>query len=281
MAVVVVGVMAGTSPAMAKKAHTASAWSNQHKDNKAFGEAIHNLRVASDKTNWDASEFSSFVLKAAVALQTGLTDLAASYTNFEYGVVQLYAGSDAMAGNFLATPRIDPTVEQTTVTGSFPCLNTASGGTCDSADVLHAKVAVRSVNPTANDAKSKAYCRVTASQIVGAANAATPAVGSAVAVKTSFVTSTPNTGFPGATSPNFPPAYQVARSPIAPTDAAELKAFPLSPVSTDTLVDLTGSGNSSGVSAGTPGVGGFGLLAAASGGGMINVTLSCLSVPNS
>jgi len=277
MAVVVVGVMAGTSPAMAKKAHTASAWSNQHKDNKVFGEAIHNLRLASDKTNWDASQFSGFVITAATALQKGLTDLAASYTNFEYGVVQLYAGADAIPGAFLATPRIDPTVEQSTVSGQFACLPTALGNVCDSADVLHAKVAIRSVNPVANDAKSAVYCRISASQ-------------TATAGTTLWSTSKPNTAFPGATSPNFPPAYAVTRSPIAPTDAAELKVFPLQPVSTDTLVDLLDTGNSykSTAAAGPSlGTGGFSLLNSApaglggAGASPINVTLSCLSVPNS
>jgi hypothetical protein len=277
MAVVVVGVMAGTSPAMAAKAKTASAWSKQHKDNKVFGEAIHNLRKSSDSTNFALSTIAGEAVKALSALQTGLVGLAGSYTNFEYGVVQLYAGSDAIPGAFLATPRIDPTVEQSTVSGQFACLPTALGNVCDSADVLHAKVAIRSVNPVANDAKSAVYCRINASQ-------------TATAGTTLWSTSKPNTAFPGATSPNFPPAFAVTRSPITPTDAAELKVFPLQPVSTDTLVDLldtTNSYKSTAAAGPSLGTGGFSLLNSApaglggAGASPINVTLSCLSVPSS
>jgi hypothetical protein len=192
-----------------------------------------------------------------VQVGDGLKSLAASYTNFEYGVVQLSAGATAIPGAFLATPRLDPTVEQATVTGQFPCLPAALGGVC-TASALHANVAVRSANPS-NDSSSKVYCRITASQV------------SAPTGATAFVTSKPNADFGGA------PAYQVARSPIAPDSDAEKAVFPLSMVSTDQQVDLTGSTNSAN-SAG--GAGGFTLGTALTGGGMINVTLSCLTVPN-
>lgn len=197
-----------------------------------------------------------------VQVGDGLKSLAASYTNFEYGVVQVYIGTTAMPGAFLATPRLDPTVEQSTVTGQFPCLPTAGyGGVCNTGSALHLKVAVRSANPTANDATSKVYCRVTGSQ------------------GTSFVTSKPNTAFPGAVSPNFPPAYRVTRSPLVPTDPAELAAgaFPLSPATSDTFVDLTdGATNASALNGAAPGA----TANVTSLNGMINVTLSCLTVPN-
>jgi len=273
MAVVVVGVMAGTSPAMAKKAHTASAWSNQHKDNKAFGEAIHNLRLASDKTNWDASQFSSLVLTAATALQKGLTDLAASYTNFEYGVVQLGTKSGStftpLAGSFLATPRIDPTVEQSTVHGQFPI-------SAPTASTLAGTVAVRSVDPTGNDAKSTAACRLTISQDqVTKSQAAVDPFAVTLTAGAKVTTTIPQNGVPATPIP--------ARSPIAPTDAAEKLVFPLQMVSTDRVVDLTQAGVNS--SAGfAPKLTTTSIDAAGAntgGGGMVEVTLSCLAIPKS
>lgn len=247
MALVVVGAMAGTSPAMAakKKAKTSAvskSWQNQHKDNKVFGNAIHNLRVQSDKTNWDASQFSSFVITAATALQKGLTDLAASYSNFEYGVIQVVKpDGTAAAGSFLATPRIDPTVEQSTVTGQFAVAG-AGNHTL--------KVAVRSVNPEANDKTSTVACRVTGSIPSGG-----------------FITSKANAALSSL------PFYPVARSPIQPTNKAELPALPVSMVSTDTQVDLTTAGNSSGALTAAG--------ATAAGTGVLHVTLSCVSVPKS
>jgi len=198
----------------------------------------------------------------------GLKSLAASYTNFEYGVVQLYSGTTAMPGAFLATPRLDPTVEQATVTGQFPCL-APTGGACTAGQNLHLNVAVRSANPETNAAASKVYCRVSASQASQA---------SAIGAVTAFVTSTPNAEFGGA------PAYEVPRSPLVPTSAEELAVFPLSMVSTDTQVDLAGTTNSAGLSVAAttvPGqiAGGF-RLQNTQGPGMISVTLSCLTVPN-
>ena len=193
-----------------------------------------------------------------VQVADGLKALAASYGNFEYGVVQLNtlngATATPIAGAFLATPRLDPTVEQATVTGQFPCTTSACA-----TDKLVLKVAVRSANPTANDATSKVYCRVTASQQRTGFQ--------------SFVTSTPNAAFGGA------PAWQVARSPLVPTSPSDLAAFPLSMVATDTQVDLTTATNSAGVSNGAQAAGGF-ALGASGANGVINVTLSCLTVPN-
>ena len=261
MAVVVVGVMAGTSPAMAKKAHTASAWSNQHKDNKVFGEAIHNLRLASDKTNWDASGFQILVINAATALQKGLVDLAAATANFEYGVAQLGKCSNlacdtftAYSGSFVATPPVYATGEMSTVTADFAPPATT--------DIVGVTVAFRSVDPAGNDAKSTPACRVTAMQ----------------PNKNTFSTSTPNADLGGA------PAYPVVRGPIAPPTAAEKAAMPLSMVSTDTPTKLMTASNAAGQNAGAGVAGGFSAaagLAGAGSGGPLQLTLACVVIPKS
>ena len=248
MAVVVVGVMAGTSPAMAQKAKTGSSksqWTNQHKDNKVFGEAIKNLRQASDETNFSVSTLAGAAVEALGALKDGLTTVADSYTNFEYGVVQVIKpDGTAAAGQFLATPRIDPTVEQSTVTGQFAHTVAATG-------VMKLSVAVRSANPAANDKASTVLCRVTGSLPNGG-----------------FVTSAPNA------DANNLPFYPVERSNLVPAKGAPSEAsFPVSLTPYDNVVDMTTSSNSAGslTSAG----------ATASGAGVLHVTLSCLSKPNS
>ncbi len=273
MALVVVGAMAGTSPAMAakKKAKTSAvskSWQNQHKDNKVFGNAIHNLRVQSDKTNWDASQFSSFVITAATALQKGLTDLAASYTNFEYGVVQLYAGTTIIPGAMIQTSRLEPTGQQATGSGQFACNVSACSPL--TGNKIVAKAAVRSANAEANDKTSNVVCRITASQMTTAA--------------ARWVTSAPNAGLNGA------PAWPVARSAF-PTDKAEQGVMALQPVSTDTLVDLTGTTNSlnQATSSTVPSTEGFATQLSANGNatpaggnttnGLVDVTLSCVVAP--
>lgn len=241
------------------RASKSKAFTRVDRDLTRLGDNVHQLRKKDDEINFLVSSLVGTI----TPILTQLGAAAQSYANFEYGVVQLYSGTSAIPGAFLATPRLDPTVEQSTVTGQFPC---ASSGGCTAGDTLGAKVAIRSANPTANDAKSTAYCRITASQ--------RKATGAGPATLEQFVTSTPNAGFNGA------PAYAVERSALVPTDAAELQTFPLSPVSTDKLVDLTGASNSGGVNNGAPAAGGF-ALSSTGAAGMINVTLSCLSVPKS
>ena len=224
-------------------------------DIKRLGENVNALRKGQDATNWNVSNLAAAAVSSLTALQAGLVALSGSYTNFEYGVVQLGTCSNAAcdtftatAGNFVATPRIDPTVEQATVTAQFATI--PSG-------ILGASVAIRSAAPTANDAKSKAYCRVTTSQ-------------SPVSGANQYATSTPNGLFGG-------PAYQVTRSALVPTSPAELQLFPLAMVSTDTQVKLMTSANATG----TGGAGGFTTATALAAAGPVWVTLSCLSVPNS
>ena len=142
MAVVVVGVMAGTSPAMA------SQWSHQHADNKQFGDAIHSLRIRTDLTNYTVGQITAASIEALTALKSGLTTIAGYTTDFKYGVVQVAYGTgglgDGIAGvgpvGFVATPNIQPTGEQSTVT--FP-IRQQSGVTL----ALRLFTAVRSANP--------------------------------------------------------------------------------------------------------------------------------------
>jgi len=156
MAVVVVGVMAGTSPAMAKKAHIASAWSHQHADNKKFGEAIYNLRKTTDLTNYSVAQITAASVKALTALKDGLEAVAGATTNFKYGVVQVGTTTKGLGGvgptHFFATPPIYKTGEQSTVTFNVP--QTASLGLGSNLKLL---TAVRSVNPNSGTVQ----CRMT------------------------------------------------------------------------------------------------------------------------
>ena len=56
---------------------------------------------------------------------TALGTAAGLYADFEYGVAQLYAGDDPMQLAFVMTPRLDPTVNMSIATASFPCLAAA------------------------------------------------------------------------------------------------------------------------------------------------------------
>jgi len=172
MAVVVVGVMAGTSPAMAKKAHTASEWSHQHADNKAFGEAIHKLRISNDLTNYSVGQITAASIVALTALKDGLTKVADATTEFKYGVVQVGLATggagDGIVGfgptEFYVTPPIYKTGEQSQVT--FPIGKSAAPL------ATRLFTAVRSVYPD----KGAVECRVS---IVGQtlANAASAVTG--------------------------------------------------------------------------------------------------------
>ncbi|MCX6370940.1 MAG: hypothetical protein NTZ58_06765 [Solirubrobacterales bacterium] len=152
MAVVVVGVMAGTSPAMA------SQWSHQHADNKQFGEAIHKLRISNDLTNYSVGQITAASIVALTALKDGLTKVADATTEFKYGVVQVAlntgAAGDGIAGmgpaQFWVTPPIVKTGASSTVT--FPIGLT--GGAVRQVKLF---TAVRSVYPDKGDV----VCRVT------------------------------------------------------------------------------------------------------------------------
>jgi hypothetical protein len=280
MALVVVGVMAGTSPAMAakKKARTASAWSKQHKDNKAFGEAINNLRQSQKITDGALQSVTAQALSALTQLNTGLTSLAASYTDFEYGFVQL-GTTVASNGEFrpipgagVATPRIDPTAEQSTVTAQFSCSADATGacpvgpGALGSSEDVRAQVAVRSVNPK-NDEKSTALCRMSITQAL-TGTAANMAVAQGLGYG-GFLTTTPQ-----AANGNVP-AVAIPRSPL-PT-ASSPATFPLELIASDKSVNMTGTGLAGGAnSSGTGATASFRPAYAMP----IFVTLSCLSKPN-
>ena len=258
----------GTIGKSAKKQARAARSSFQKRtgeDIKRLGENVRDLRKKDDEITFTISS----IVGTITPILTQLGAAATSYANFEYGVVQLGKCSNAacdtftpFAGNFVATPRIDPTVEQATVTASFPPPAAASSG------IIGASVAVRSVNATTNDAKSKAYCRVTLTQGYSA-----DLGGGAGNQK--YATSLPNAAF------NNAPAYEVGRSPIAPTDAAELQLFPLSMVSTDNQVKLITSTKAGGFGGAGAVAGGFTATSSTTGGAPLNATLSCLSVPNS
>ena len=270
MALVVVGVMAGTSPAMAKKAHTASAWSNQHKDNKAFGEAINNLRESQKITNGALSSVTAQALAALTQLNTGLTSLAASYTNFEYGFVQLGTTATAsgefrpIPGAGVATPRIDPTAQQSTVTAQFACVPDAAGScpaanAAGSSENVRAQVAVRSANP-GNDATSTVLCRATLAQTVNATQIGLANGG--------FLTTSPQE------ANGDVPAVAIARSPL-PTKSSPAN-FPLELIASDKSVNMTGTGLITGANSSGTAATGFKLAY----GAPVVVTLSCLSKPN-
>ena len=176
MAVVVVGVMAGTSPAMAQNAKTASSksqWTKQHKDNVAFGGAIHTLRKQVDSTNGALTTITVAALEALTALKNNLTKVADATTNFKYGVVQVASENGATStlggvgpSHFFATPPIYKTGEQSTVTFSVPDLSTLSlAGAQPTNSRIKLLAAVRSVNPDSGTVN----CKATVTQNGGAA----------------------------------------------------------------------------------------------------------------
>ena len=163
---------------------------------------------------------------------TALGTAAGLYADFEYGVAQLYAGDDPMQLAFVMTPRLDPTVNMSIATASFPCLAAApkADGTavttgCDVGDKITARVAVRSVNDVANDKKSTVMCGVNVSQGRGTADLTT----------SRWVQTLSST-----TGPIVP----ITRSPLAPVSAADKAVFLVGLKSTDTAVDVTAATNS-------------------------------------
>ena len=163
---------------------------------------------------------------------TALGTAAGLYADFEYGVAQLYAGDDPMSLAFVMTPRLDPTVNMSIATASFPCLAAApkADGTavttgCDVGDKITARVAVRSVNDVANDKKSTVMCGVNVSQGRGTADLTT----------SRWVQTLSST-----TGPIVP----ITRSPLAPVSAADKAVFLVGLKSTDTAVDVTAATNS-------------------------------------
>lgn len=160
---------------------------------------------------------------------TALGTAAGLYTDFEYGVAQLYAGDDPMSLAFVMTPRLDPTVNMSIATASFPCLpNAADTKGCDVGDKITAKVAVRSVNDVANDKKSTVMCGVNVSQ-------GNPDTGTTNMTGSRWVQTLSST-----TGPIVP----ITRSPLAPVSAADKAVFLVSLKSTDTAVDVTAATNS-------------------------------------
>ena len=162
---------------------------------------------------------------------TALGTAAGLYADFEYGVAQLYAGDDPMSLAFVMTPRLDPTVNMSIATASFPCLAAApkADGTavttgCDVGDKITARVAVRSVNDVANDKKSTVMCGVNVNQ------GATGGLATSRWVQTLSST----TG----------PIVPITRSPLAPVSAADKAVFLVGLKSTDTAVDVTAATNS-------------------------------------
>jgi hypothetical protein len=269
MALVVVGAMAGTSPAMAanKKATTSvsKAWQNQHKDNKAFGDAIHNLRNSVDSTNGALTSVTKQALAALTALQGGLTGLAASYTNFQYGVVQLSYGTNCTnttclgiygaSAPMLVTPRLDPTSAQSVASARFRVPPAAAGG----GGAVKATATVRAVDAEGQDALSTAFCRVTA-QGSGAA--------------TDYRTTAPNTSLKNL------PAMPLRRSPLVPTDESEKVASLVSLTTDDKKVAVNLLAPELSWNGFPTAAGGTTDAISATGGDTIEVTLSCMYIAN-
>ena len=240
MAVVVVGVMAGTSPAMAQKAKTGSSksqWTKQHKDNVAFGGAIHSLRKQVDLTNGALGTITAASIVALTQLKDGLTAVADATTEFKYGVVQVAtitgnpATGDSIAGigptGFFVTPPIYLTGAQSQVT--FPIQATGAA--------TRLYTAVRSVYPD----KGAVECRVTingqtlAATVGGTQSASPAATGLTAAVAATPVTKqTVSNGSGGF-------FHKMPQSRIKPENGAS--SFPLALVATeDNAVDLASSG---------------------------------------
>lgn len=237
------------------------------------GKRVVDLQKASKETNdkLDATDARvTTIANAAVenltALKDGLTTLGNAFKDFEYGAVQiayLDGGTTVVpiGAAFLTTGRIDPTSQQSTVTGQFTVPTAADG------DRLVALAVARSVNPEANDAKSTISCRFTASQTQPGG-----------AVAEAYTTSAPSSTAKPSTALPF---YAVNRTPLPPTSADEKTAMPFSLVASESskATNLAATGTiGSLVVAGTPSTNAIPLSAA---GGTLKVSLSCLGVPKS
>ena len=229
-------------------------------EDKKDGQRVVDLQKTVAANDKKVDVIAASAIENLTALKDGLTTLGETYKDFEYGTVQLYAGSDLIAGAFAATPRLDPTLEQSTVTAQFPCLPTAAGGKCDPGDVINAKVALRSANPTTNAEKYSYSCRVQVGQ------------GGRWAI----------------TLKGTSPFLAVSElSPLTPEDPKTENTFPAAPASSDKQTNMfaaTTSINSNVALNNASSVGGFeaqqGLFDGANEGkGMLEVTLSCLRAP--
>ncbi len=271
------------------RAHTSSKWSkgidkSVDRTNTAItrlGNNVYDLRKANDMTNWTLSSIASAAISALTQLQAGLVGLAASYTNFEYGVAAMTSGGTPIAGAMLVTPRIDPTSEPSTVTGQFVCI--ADNG-CAQGGALGIQTVVRSVNPATNASATTAACTVTATQAIKTNE--TAGAYAVIGSPESASASIPGAGTLGAGATTY---WPVTRVPLPAADPTEKTQQPFTMVASEfsQATNLMAAGKAS--TAGLSGLGLFrtgvsrdltGLLAGLfATGGSFKVTLSCLAVP--
>lgn len=247
MAVVALGLVALAAPAAAP-AKSNKSIERLNKDVKRLGENVNSLRAKTDETNQDVKNLATTAGAALGKLQDNLTAIGGLVTNYQYGVVQLGVDNTdgqnfkAWPGAFTATPRLDPTLEQSTVTAQFLCL-TAAGCPTSGPGVLTAQVAVRSANVDANNKTSTVGCKVT---VAGSSNV--------------LFTTKPQS----ATNP----FYEIPRSRLVPQN--QDPSFPLAMVpKEDNAINL---GTSSRI---------LGQSAAPADQKVYTVTLSCIDAPKS
>ncbi len=265
------------------RANTSSKWSKGidksiDRTNTAItrlGNNVYDLRKANDMTNWTLSSIASAAISALTQLQAGLVGLAASYTNFEYGVAAMTSGGTPILGALLVTPRIDPTSEPSTVTGQFVCI---AGNNCTQGGALGIQTVVRSVNPATNNTATTAACSVTATQAIQSNNYAS------LGVPETASASIPGAGTLGAGVTTY---WPVSRVPLPAADSTEKTQQPFTMVASEfsQATNLMAAGKASTAGLAAAGLFQTGVSRALGGGleatgGSFKVTLSCLAVPN-
>lgn len=267
LAVVATGALALAAPSAfavdAQVAKKSKSDSRQDKDIKRLSENVNSLRKADDETNGRITS----IVEGLSPVLSQLSSVAKSYTNFQYGFVQLsfgnlqrYVGNDVQQGFFTVTPRLDPTQQQATVTKQFvlPSTWAVKGWT---GGALRARVGVRSAqDPQTLDNGSTAFCGITVS-----VNRGTP--GNALA-NAGYAFSLPNADLPD-TAPL--PFYPIQRSPLQPKASQEELFSLVGEVGSDKVIDLLDPSRASTAVSGPVNV---------QAGDNVTVGLSCLAVDN-
>lgn len=252
LATVAIGATALAAPAAFAadaQSSTSKAQKRTNADIKRLGENVRDLRKKDDETNGRIDSITAGL--RPVLNQLG--DAAKSYANFQYGFVQLtIAGVGGPPTLFTVTPRLDPTMQQSTVSRQFvmPTLPTAL--------TLGAEVGVRSLNkPSELNNESTPFCTFTATT---SAN--------------QFLTSKGNPLFDGKKAAGFP-FWAIDRSTLVPKDPADELFSIVNAVTGDKTVNLLDLDRASGVGATGPNT-----AIKVSTGDRVTVSLSCTAIGN-
>lgn len=265
LATVAVGAIALAAPtAFAADAKASKSKSQTRTDNdiKRLGNNVNDLRKADDETNARISR----IVDGLGPVLNQLGDAAKSYANFQYGFVQLTFGGTPVPTFFAVTPRLDPTMQQSTVTRQFVVPAAAGANPGDfvfAGKTIGANVGVRSINdPQQVDNESTAVCSVTATN-----------VNNTTGVQAGRAMNTGNGAYADTEAEGLP-FYPIQRSSLKPNDKADNLPSLVGQVPGDRVDNLlVSSKTQAGFSLGS-------VSAASALGSTITVTLSCSSINN-